>query len=70
MVRLPVVSSNIASVGYDKDTEELEIEFKDSTIYLFSGVSFGEYVALLAAPSAGKYFIRNIKGRYETRRLQ
>jgi KTSC domain len=38
MIRKPVISSNLSSVGYDSETNTLEIEFSNFTIYQFFGV--------------------------------
>ena len=35
MIRDPVSSSNIASIGYDSDSETLEIEFTNGSIYQY-----------------------------------
>ena len=35
MIRDPVASSNIASIGYDPDSETLEIEFTNGSILYF-----------------------------------
>jgi len=63
MNRETIVSSNLVSVGYDKTSSTLEIEFKNG-IYQYSGVSENEYEGLMNASSAGKYFNMNIKNRY------
>ena len=67
MKREPVQSSNLKSVGYDVDTQILEIEFHDGRIYQYSDVPEYEYERLMTARSHGKYFAKEIKkypGRY------
>lgn len=62
MNRVPVVSSNLAEVGYDSVTSSLEIAFKHGGVYHYAAVPSTIYVALMAAPSKGHYFdiyIRN-----------
>jgi hypothetical protein len=61
MSRVPVVSSNVASVGYDPQTRILEIEFLNRSIYRYYSVPQSEYHALMRAPSVGHYFDANIK---------
>lgn len=61
MERLPVESSNLASVGYDPESAVLEIEFKSGGIYEYSGVPQSVYDGLINAESKGKYFHRYIK---------
>ncbi len=51
MVRHPVSSSRISSVGWEKDA--LEIEFKNGTIYHYFDVSKNEYEDFINSPSLG-----------------
>lgn len=64
MERTPVSSSNIASIGYDEDSQILEIEFNDGSVYQYSGVPSSEHAGIMNAGSKGKYFHTNIKNRY------
>lgn len=64
MQRHPVISSDIASVGYDPATETLEIEFKATGLYRYFSVPADLYQSLLATPSPGKFFLANIKGKF------
>ena len=57
----PVVSSNLESVGYNTETEELYVKFKGSGTYKYSGVPVSTYNDLLSAGSAGKYFHSNVR---------
>jgi hypothetical protein len=61
MDRIPVSSSNLASVGYDPATQTLEVEFLNGGIYNYSGVPSSVYSGLMSATSHGTYFDRNIK---------
>jgi hypothetical protein len=61
--RKPVVSTNIASIGYDKDALVLEVEFRKGGIYRYNDVTFGEYNALMTAESQGRYFAQFIRGK-------
>lgn len=69
MNRQYVDSSDLRSVGYDRSTSILEIEFNSGGLYQYSGVPESEYTNLMRAPSKGKYFHAYIK-RYPTRRLR
>lgn len=69
MDRTPVSSSNLRSVGYDAETQTLEIEFHKGGIYQYYGVPEYEYESLISASSIGRYFIDNIKTRYSHSRL-
>jgi hypothetical protein len=66
--RIPVVSSNLQSVGFESNI--LEIEFKSGGIYQYLNVPAEIYQKLINAPSKGKYFHSNIKGRYEFIRIK
>lgn len=64
MERTFVESSNIMSIGYDEDSQTLEIEFNNGSIYQYFDVSKAEFDTLMGAESHGKYFNSNIKGVY------
>ncbi|MCU1268838.1 MAG: hypothetical protein JWN74_132 [Acidobacteriaceae bacterium] len=56
MKRIPDDSSTIASMGYDADSLELEIEFRQSgDVYLYFDVPAEEYRDFMAADSKGTY---------------
>ena len=64
MQRVQLVSTSIASIGYDAETRVLEIEFKDSgEVYRYSDVPPAEYEAFLQAPSKGSYLNQTFKTR-------
>jgi len=61
---IPVSSSNLASVGYDSETQTLRIEFGSGGVYEYHNVPEAEYQGLMSASSKGSYFHQNIKDRY------
>lgn len=61
MERIPVDSSNLASIGYDVASSTLEIEFNSGAIYQYYGVPENEYTGLMNASSKGSYFDQHIK---------
>jgi hypothetical protein len=61
MNRQAVNSSNLASVGYDAQTQTLEIEFNHGGVYQYYNVPKSIYDGLMNASSHGQYFDRNIK---------
>lgn len=65
MIRQPVQSSNIDSVGYDSEENILQIKFKSGGIYNYHNVPKRIYTTLLAAPSKGKFFHQEIKGNFK-----
>jgi hypothetical protein len=61
----PVVSSNMAAVGYDAIQNVLVVQFKgNEKQYPYHGVSPELHAEMMAAPSIGSFFARNIKGRF------
>lgn len=61
MERVPVQSSNLATVGYDANNSTLEIEFNHGGIYQYSNVPPHIHDGLMSAGSKGTYFDQNIK---------
>jgi hypothetical protein len=64
MERSPVISSVIRAIGYDSDSQTLEVEFNYGAVYQYSSVPQGEHEGMMNADSKGTYFNANIKGRY------
>jgi len=64
----PVDSSCVARVGYDPDAEEVYVEFHDSGLYAYRGVSAHVYEEFLAADSKGTFVNEAIKPRYPHRK--
>jgi len=69
MRRESVTSSNIISVGYDRSSSTMEIEFKDGRLYQYFEVPEQVYRNLLTAPSVGIFFYQSIRGQYQYARL-
>ena len=61
MNRIPVQSTNLASVGYEQETSTIEIEFVNGGIYQYYGVPVDIYEGLMAAGSKGTFFHQNIR---------
>ena len=61
MNRVPVSSSNLASVGFDAENKILEIEFTNGSIFQYFNVPEKIYSGLLRAASHGRYFDAYIK---------
>ena len=60
----PVVSSNLAYVGYVDERKDLFVKFKNGALWVYHGVPAEEWTGLMAAESKGSYFARNIKKWY------
>jgi hypothetical protein len=69
MERTPVNSSDIHAIGYDAETQTLEVEFIKGAVYQYTGVPPNEHEAIMNADSKGRYFNANIKGRYPHAKL-
>ena len=61
MKMTPVVSSNIAAIGYDLVCTELVVQFKNGKTFYYLEVSPEEHASLMAAESVGKHFNQFIK---------
>lgn len=68
MERIPVSSSNLASVGYQDGI--LEVAFKSGSVYQYTGVPESVYDALMSAPSHGKFFAAFIRNNYPYRQVR
>lgn len=68
MKMIPVVSSNLASVGYAQDT--MVVSFLNGTAYEYFSVPKSVYEGLLSASSKGQYLHRVVKGRYSYRKIR
>ena len=64
MKRDAVSSSNIASIGYEKKSSTLEVEFNNGAVYQYFDVPEAVYNDLMGAGSKGEYLARTIKGAY------
>lgn len=62
MDRTPVASSNIASVGWESGT--LEVEFLNGYVYSYVGVPEGVAREIRTAVSPGKAFNNLVKNRF------
>lgn len=68
MDRQSVQSSNLVSVGYDPETETLEIEFKGG-VYQYFNVPQFIFEQLMSAPSHGVFFNANIRNAFACARI-
>jgi len=69
MDRVPVSSSNLASVGYDSGSSTLEIEFNGGGVYQYYDVPEHVHTDLMGAGSLGSYLHHNIKPSYRCARI-
>jgi hypothetical protein len=62
--RTRVISRTLASIGYDRSTSTLELEFTSGSIYQYFDVPEAIYLQLTGATSRGKYFNQNVRERF------
>lgn len=64
MERTPVASSNIASIGFDAETETLEVEFKSGLVYQYYNVPQFMHEQIVTASSVGAFFNANVRNAF------
>ncbi len=64
MEMINVVSSNVAAVGYDEESQTLQVEFNNGSTYQYFDVPEDTYKGLLSAESVGKFLNQKVKGSY------
>lgn len=69
MNRIAVSSSNVVSVGYDQETQTLEVEYQRSGLYQYYDVPEHLFSALMEAASVGAFLNANIKHAFRYSRL-
>lgn len=65
MEMIPVRSTAISAVGYDKITQQMRITFKQGDTYNFCRVPESVFLGLMSASSKGRYYDAIIKDRYD-----
>jgi KTSC domain len=68
MHRIPVESSMIDSIGFEKNV--LEVQFRNGGLYQYLDVPESVLAELMRAGSKGRFFNQRIRGRYPALRLQ
>lgn len=69
MERSVVASTNIRSMGYDKETQTLEVEFQSGSVYQYYGVPEHLAAELEHAGSKGQFFQTYIRNQYPYSRV-
>jgi KTSC domain len=57
-------STTLTAAAYDDRREKLQLDFRDGTRYVYSGVTANLYRDLLCATSKGSFFNRYIRGHF------
>lgn len=69
MDRLPVKSSKISSIGYDKNNHTLEVEFLEGGVFQYYKVPSDMYRKLIHAKSIGSYLATYITDLYNSKKI-
>ena len=67
MNRQIVQSSKIKSIGYDRGTKTLEIEFAGGGVFQYEAVPEYIYQSLMVAASKSQYFELFIRGQFASK---
>ena len=65
MNRTKVDSTTLLSIGYEPDSELLELEFASGDVYNYHGVQGYLYMGLMDSNSKDVYFNKYIRDKYE-----
>jgi hypothetical protein len=68
MGRVPVKSSILAAIGYDRDAKLLEVELRDGSVYQYYAVPPDVYREFVTTSSHGRYFNETVK-KFRSRQL-
>ena len=69
MLKQNVVSTNLQSVGYDRGSQTLEVQFLSGRVYQYYGVPENMHTQLMQAASKGVFLNIYIKNRYPFSRV-
>ena len=70
MERVAVRSRDLAIIGYDSETQILEVAFRSGGVYQYLGVAHDIYQGLMTASSMGVYFRDSIREQFAHRKLR
>ncbi len=70
MRRKPVVSTSLASVGYEAATRILEVEFRKGRVYQYHDVGADIVEQLMKADSKGRFMNAHIRNAYRFTRIR
>ena len=65
-----VDSSNLKAIGYDPNTRELFVQMaRNDSVYKYADVSLNLFERFSNAESKGRFFVQEIKDRFQTTKL-
>lgn len=62
-------SSNVKRVGFDDETQDMQVEFASGGVYVVPGAGQAVYADMVSDPSPGGYYNKHIRNRYPVRKL-
>lgn len=68
-VMVPVSSSQLAAVGYNKDSQKLRVRFNNGSLYEYADVPEGVDQGIIGADSPGGAFNATVKNAYSYERI-
>lgn len=69
MLREVVASSSLKSIGYDRKTQTLEVEFANGGVYRYDEVPLALWTELRQSASKGRFFQDKIRDQFPTTRV-
>jgi hypothetical protein len=66
---MPVSSSSVATIGYDIESQVLELEYHNGGVYQYQGVPPAMHDQLMNPPSIGTFVNQQIKKFYVVNRV-
>lgn len=57
-------SSNVDGIGYDPQTQEMQVRFKGGKTYTHADVTPLKHAAFVAAKSKGSHYHENFRGKH------
>ncbi|HOG23317.1 MAG TPA: KTSC domain-containing protein [Candidatus Omnitrophota bacterium] len=70
MINNMVLSTEIEWIGYEHRRSMLQVEFIAGPVYQYDNVPEKIYSDFLTAPSHGRFFESNIKGKFSCRKVR
>lgn len=64
-----VDSSNVSAIGYDEDSQTLQVEFNSGATYQYFDVPQQIFEGMLDAGSVGQYLNQHVKGIFRYSRV-
>lgn len=70
MKRVHVESSALESIGYDAESQTLELEFRDNGgVWQYFNFKPSTFRRFTNAGSLGRFFVKKIKGKFREQRV-